>query len=135
MSNCSDYLENKIIDIILRNTAWTPPATVYVTLHNADPGETSTWGSSEGAWGGGTPYARQAVTFAAPSGGITTNGNTITFPAVTGAQFIATHATIADNATAGAGNKLFVGALTSSKTLDIGDVPSFPIGSISITIQ
>lgn len=38
MANLSDYMENKIIDHMLRNQAYTPPATVYVALFTAVTG-------------------------------------------------------------------------------------------------
>ena len=40
----STYLAGKVIDHLLRNQAYTPPATVYASLHTADPGNT---GASE----------------------------------------------------------------------------------------
>jgi hypothetical protein len=36
----SNYLEDKVIDHMLRNQAFTPPTTVYASLHTSDPGET-----------------------------------------------------------------------------------------------
>jgi hypothetical protein len=36
----SNYLEDKIIDHMLRNQAFSPPTTVYASLHTGDPGET-----------------------------------------------------------------------------------------------
>ena len=31
----SNYLENKILDHVFRNTSYTSPTTVYVSLHSA----------------------------------------------------------------------------------------------------
>ena len=39
MSAMSDYLENKIIDWLLRGQAYTPPATAYVGLYTAAPSD------------------------------------------------------------------------------------------------
>jgi len=58
----TDFLENKIINHVLRNTAYTAPATVYAALFTATPGE-----SSAGTEVTGGSYARQAATFSAPS--------------------------------------------------------------------
>ena len=35
----SNYLEAKILDHVLRNTAYTPASTIYLALHTTDPGE------------------------------------------------------------------------------------------------
>jgi len=37
MAGKSDYLENKVLDHVLRNTSYTPPATVYLGLFTANP--------------------------------------------------------------------------------------------------
>jgi hypothetical protein len=76
----SDYYENQIIDHLFRAQAFTPPSTVYVSLHSSRPGDT---GSGEISGGS---YARQAITFSAASGGVTANTANIEFtnmPAVT----------------------------------------------------
>lgn len=38
-SGKTDYLENELLDHALRNSAWTPPATVYLALYTTAPGE------------------------------------------------------------------------------------------------
>lgn len=57
----STYLGNKILDHMLRNQAYTPPAAIYLAAHTADPGLT---GASEVA---GSGYSRQALSLAAAS--------------------------------------------------------------------
>jgi hypothetical protein len=47
MSEMSDYLENKVIDHMLRAVAWTAPATVYAALFTADTGLESDSPSAE----------------------------------------------------------------------------------------
>ena len=42
MAEFSDFMENKIIDHMLRNQAYTPPATVYVALYTDDPTDADT---------------------------------------------------------------------------------------------
>jgi hypothetical protein len=69
----STFLRNTIIDHLLRNQAYTPPATVYVSLHTADPGLT---GANEVTGGS---YARQALTLSAGSAGSTSNTNLLQF--------------------------------------------------------
>ena len=78
MSEFSDYLENALINAVLRNTSYTSPATVYVALFTSDPTDAGT-----GTELSGNGYARTAVTFGSPSNGVTTNSADVTFPTAT----------------------------------------------------
>jgi hypothetical protein len=53
--------------LTLRNTTYTAPATVYVSLWTSDPTDA---GSGTEVSTSGTSYARQSVTFGAPSNGL-----------------------------------------------------------------
>lgn len=80
----SDYYENKILDHMYRNQAFTPPSAVYVSLHSGRPGDT---GANEISGGS---YARQTVTLTAASGGASENTANIEFsnmPSVTVVAF------------------------------------------------
>ncbi|MGH6719589.1 MAG: phage tail fiber protein [Alphaproteobacteria bacterium] len=71
----SNYLENKLLDKVLKDTAFTS-APVYAALHTAAPGET---GANEATGGS---YARQQVAGAnwnAGSGGLSDNTAAISF--------------------------------------------------------
>lgn len=130
--SASNYLENKILDHILGNTAYTAPATVYVALHTADP--TDVGNVSEVS---GNAYARVALTnnttnFPNASGGSKATGAAATFPTPTPSGWgVVTHFTLWDASSAG--NCLFVGALTASKTVNVGDTVSFASGAITVT--
>jgi hypothetical protein len=83
-------------------------------------------------------YARQAVNFNAASSGSATNNGAVTFPQATadydsaGSQGnTVTHIGIMDASTAG--NVIFFGALSTSKTVTSGDV--FQINDAAITIS
>jgi hypothetical protein len=121
----SDYYENKILDHMLRGTSFTPPSTVYVSLHTADPGET---GDNEVTGGG---YSRKAVTFNAPSGGSMTNAADVDFPNMPAATI--THVGLWDAASAG--NFLWGGALTASKTTNAGDTFRIPAGQLTVSLD
>jgi hypothetical protein len=121
----SDYYENKILDHMLRGTAFTPPSTVYVSLHTADPGET---GANELTGGG---YSRKPVTFNAPSGGSMTNSADIDFPNMPAATI--THVALWDAASAG--NCLWTGALTAPKTTNAGDTFRIPAGQLTVSLD
>lgn len=123
----TDFLENKLLDHVLRNVAYTPPAAVYCGLFTAAPGE-----GGGGTEVSGNAYARQAVTFSAASGGASSNSATVTFPAATPSGWGAvTHFGIFDAATSG--NLLRYGALQPSKTVGVGDALSFPATQLVCT--
>ena len=56
MAGKSDYLENKVLDHILGNTAYTAPATLYFALFTSAPSDAGGGGGTEPveARGGGT---------------------------------------------------------------------------------
>jgi hypothetical protein len=133
--SASNFLELELLDHVLGNAAYTAPATLYVALHTADPGEAGAQNTNEAT---GTSYARVAVTnnatnFPAASGGSKSNGTAINFPTPgSGGWGTVTHWSIGD-AASGAGNILFSGALTLSKTINAGDTVSFAAGALTVT--
>lgn len=145
MSALSDYLENKLIDYILRQQAFAAPATVYVALFTAPP--TDAGGGTEVSGGS---YARVAVssslanwagtqaaastTASTGTSGTTSNNNAVTFPSPTAGWGTITSFGIFDASTAG--NLLIYGNLTTSKTVNNGDAaPSFPAASLQFQID
>ena len=140
MSHFSNYLEEKIVESSLRGGTWPTISNIYIALFTADPGETGAANevNPAGTW---TNYARidAAVGGAIASGwsasadGVTSNAKTITFAANNGAADVTvTHIGIFDASTGG--NMLYYAPLASSKTLKQGDVLSFGIGAITITV-
>jgi len=127
MAEFSNFLENALINATLRNTSYTSPATVYVALYTSDPTDADT-----GTECSGTSYARQSVTFGAPSNGATTNSAAVEFPQAGGAWGTITHIGIRDASTAG--NLLYHTALDASKTIATGDVFRIASGSLSVTL-
>jgi hypothetical protein len=107
----------------------------YVSLHTADPGETGTQSTSEVAY---TSYARVAV--ARSAGGWTLTAQTISntalvqFPTATGGTATATYFGIGTDS-AGAGNLLMSGALTSSLSISNGIQPQFAAGALTVTVD
>lgn len=123
----TNYLENALLNAVLRNTTYTSPATVYIGLHTADPTETGATGELAVANG----YAREAVAFGAPSDGVSTNSGAVTFTASGGNWGSITHFTIWDASSAG--NCLLYSALDTSRTVNDGDSLEFIIGAITST--
>lgn len=145
MASMSNYLENKIIDWLLRGQSFTPPTNVYVGLYTAAPSDAA--GGTEVTGGS---YARQAVSSALTSwagtqsagsttastgtSGTTSNNAVITFPTPTADWGTCTHLGIWDASTSG--NLLFWNSLASSRTVNSGDgALSIPISNLSIQID
>ena len=78
MAEMSNYLENGLLNAVLRATSYTSPTTVYVGLYTSDPGEANT-----GTEVSGGSYARKSATFNAPSNGVCTNSAAVEFDQAT----------------------------------------------------
>lgn len=128
MSEFSNFLENALINATLRATTYTSPATVYVSLWTTDPTD-----AGSGTEVSGGSYARTAVTFGAPSNGVTTNSAAVEFPQATASW--GTVGWIGLNDAATSGNLLYHTALDASKTIDIGDIFKIATGNLSVTLS
>ena len=127
MAEMSNYLENALVNVTLRATSYTAPTTVYLALYTTDPTDADT-----GTECSGTSYARQSITFGAPSNGVSTNSAAIEFPQAGGAWGTITHIGIRDALTTG--NLLYHSPLDASKTIATGDVFRIASGSLSVTL-
>lgn len=127
MSAMSNYLENALVNATLRNTAYTSPTTVYVGLFTTDPTD-----AGSGTEVSGGSYVRQSATFAAPSNGASSTSADVTFPQATANWGTVTHFGVYDASTAG--NLLYHGALTTSKTIETGDVFKISSGNLTVTL-
>lgn len=127
MAEMSNYLENALVNATLRNTSYTSPTTVYLALYTSDPTD-----ADSGTEVSGGSYARQSITFGAPSNGVTTNSAAIEFPQATGSWGTISYVGIRDALTTG--NLLYHTALDVSKTIASGDIFKIAIGSLSVTL-
>lgn len=127
MSAASDYLENALLDHVMRNTALTSPTTVYLGLATATFAD-----DNSGTELSGNGYARQAITCSAASGGSITNSSAISFPTATGSWGDVAFFGVFDASSSG--NLLFHGALTSSKTIASGDVLKIDASNLTISL-
>jgi hypothetical protein len=127
MAEMSNYLENALINVTLRNTAYTAPTTVYVALYTSDPTDADT-----GTEVTGGSYARQSATFGAPSNGASVTTADVTFPTCTVAWGTVTHIGIRDASTSG--NLLYHTPLDVSKTIAAGDIFKITTGNLSVTL-
>ena len=126
MAAMSDFLEDELLDHVLRNTAYTSPTTIFVALFT-----TATDDAAGGTEVTGGSYARTSVAFNAPSAGTVDNSATVTFPTATASWGTVTHMALYDASSGG--NRLYHGALTTSKTVDNGDVFTFPASNLTVS--
>ena len=129
MGSMSNYLENKVLDHIFGKATYTA-STVYVGLSTADPLEDGS-GLAEPSGGSYARVETSTSDWTAASGGLLSNANDITFPEATGSWGTCTHFALFDAATAG--NMLYYGALTASKSPTSGDVAKFAAGDLTIS--
>jgi hypothetical protein len=123
----SNYLETKILDHVFGGTAYTAPGTLYLALFTAAPGEAG--GGTEVS---GTAYVRKSVAFTT-SGDTTSNTAAVEFDTAGSSWGTVTHVGIFDASSAG--NLMAYAALSSSKTIDSGDVFRVPAGDLDITLN
>jgi hypothetical protein len=139
MAAISDYLEQKLIDLIANKDAFTAPDT-YLALFTDDPGDAGT-----GTEVSGGSYARQLVydngsgapdwTVGAVVGagyGVE-NDDPITFPTATAPWGVVTHFGIFDAVTSG--NLLLHGALDNSKTVGTDDVFKVNASNLKLRLE
>jgi hypothetical protein len=127
MAEFSNYLENAIINATLRATSYTSPSSVFVALFTSDPTD-----AGSGNELSGNAYTRKAVTFGAPSNGVTSNSADVNFDQATGNWGTVSHIGIFDASTSG--NLLYHTPLTSSKTIETGDLFKIATSSLVVTL-
>lgn len=146
MAALSDYLENKLLDALLRAQTFAMPATVYVGLvttadNDADSSKVEVSGGSYARVAVASSLANWAGTQSAGSttastgtSGTTSNNATVTFPAPTANWGSIVGFAVYDAATGG--NLLFYGPLGTPKTVNNGDpAPSFAAGALTLQID
>jgi len=130
MSSFSNYTENLLLNWLLTTNSATRPTAWYVGLFTAAPSD-----SGGGTEVTGNGYARVATGTISVSGTDTTatNSAAIEFAAASGGNWgTVTHAAIFDASTSG--NMLAWAALTTSRTINDGDVFRIPAGSLTVTL-
>lgn len=126
----TDALEQRLLDHLFKGAA-TPAlgalSTVYVALHTGVPAD-----GSAGTEVTGSSYARQAVAAAAwtRTTSQVANNVEVAFPAVTGTPYTVVGWMLYDAASSG--NALYWGDTTST-TMNVGDVPRFAIGALTVS--
>jgi len=125
----ANFLETEILDHVFGGNAYTAPGTLYLALHTANPDED---GSGAEVSTSGTAYARQTVAFTV-SGNTATTSAAVEYATATANFGTVTHVGVWDASTSG--NLLAYAALTSSKTIETGDVFRVPAGDLDISLD
>jgi len=123
----SNTYETNVLSWTFTNGAVTRPTSWYIGLFTSNPGE-----ASGGIEISGSGYAREAATFTVTGNAASTSG-AVEFNEATGSWGIITHVAIFDAITGG--NQIAYAALTTSKTIDTGDILRFPAGDIDVTLD
>lgn len=141
----TDYLANKMIDLLWRAQAFSWPANTYARLVTSTP--TNAAGGVEvtgGSYGrvtlasslaaiSGTQGAGTTVASTGTSGRVSNNA-TLTFPTPTAAWGTVTHTEMMDSATLGAGNRLWWAPLGTPRTISLGALaPRFDANTLGFT--
>lgn len=140
MPGLSNYLQNKLIDRLFRGQTYTFPTTLYVGLFTNTPtaagGTEITGGSYTRSavianlvnWSG-TQASGSVLTSSGTTGTTSNNGN-IYFLAPTANWGTVAYFGIFDSASGG--NLLFYGPLNLSRTIQTGDLVTFPAASLVV---
>ncbi len=127
MADKSTTLSNAMLNLVLRNVAYSPSTTnVFVALFTGvvDGAFTNEVSTS------GTNYSRKQVTFSAASSGQTANSAEVDFGVATGNYGNVQNFALVDNSTGG--NILYFDSLTVAQTVSTGNQPKFAIGAITV---
>jgi hypothetical protein len=136
MTAMSDYMENKLINHICRDTAWAQESGLYVGLVGKFVAADLEAGTITQEISGNA-YARISVKGNAnwsdgSTSGLTDNENDITFAAAAGGDWGHVSGLFLSNAST-AGNVILYGALTAVKIVEDGDQFVIAAGDLDIT--
>jgi hypothetical protein len=130
MAGLTNYAEDLVLDWLFTTGSATRPTSWYVALYTVAPGEAG--GGTEVSGGS---YARVSATFTVSGTAPTTASNSaaVEFPEASASWGTVVAAGIFDASTSG--NLIAFANLTTSKSIDTGDVLRFNIGALDITLD
>lgn len=123
----SNEFETRVLTWVFTGDSATRPTSWHVALFTSNPDE-----DASGTEVSGGAYARQSATFTV-SGNTASNSAALEYPTATAGYGTVTHVGVFDASTAG--NLIAYAALTTSKTIDTGDVFRIPAGDLDITLD
>jgi hypothetical protein len=131
MSSFSDYTENLVLNYVFTTSSVTRPTEWYVGLFTAAPSDSG--GGTEVSGSGYTREATGTLSVSGTSATNCTNDAAIEFDPASGGNWgTITHIAIFDASTSG--NMLGWAELTTSRTINDGDVLRIPAGDLDITL-
>lgn len=140
MAELSNHLEQKLLDHVYNEVAYSSPTTIYVALYTDDPTDADTGTEVSGGSyarvlvnenGGGAPAWDLAIVDGI--GYMVTNGDDIQFPTATGAWGTVTHVGLRDASSGG--NLLHFTALAASQVVGDGGIVKFLVGDLSMRLE
>ena len=131
MSSFTDYTENLVLTWLFTGSSATRPTAWYVGLFTAAPSDTG--GGTEVTGNGYARVATGTLSVSGTSPTNCTNAAAIEFAAASGGNWgTITHVAIFDADTSG--NMLGWAELTTSRTINDGDILRIPAGDLDITL-
>lgn len=143
----SNAAEQALLDLVFLNTDWAnvgdagglqnsaTAGSLYIALHTADPGEAGDQTTSEATY---TSYVRVAVARSGAgwsrSGSTMSNVALVQFPQCSGGSNTLTYFSIGTSS-AGAGQIILSGALSSSLSVSNGIQPQFAASAMTATVD
>ena len=128
-SGQATFLANELLDHVLKNAAYSAPATVYLACFTASPTDAYTTGNEVADAGA---YARIAIEFDTAASRSTDNSADVTFTVATADWTTVTHVGLVDTSAHGVGNLMWWGSLTNSKAVGTGDQLKVSAGDLDI---
>jgi hypothetical protein len=136
MTAASNYTENLALDYLLTNASVTRPTAWYLALFTNTSGNAATnleaGTLTDEVSTSGTAYGRKTIAFNDAVTGTCSSDGTVTFDTATASWGTITHVAVMTAATAG--QVLFYGAVTTSKTIDNGDTFQVTDGNLTISL-
>ncbi len=132
MGAISITLANALLNHVFRNTAYTPPAKIYLALYKSDPTD-----ADVGTEVSGGDYVRKEILFTAPANKKAYNTADIIFPEATADWGTITHGALRDAASGGTLLKFgsleeLTGGQVTSKIIATGDQFIVKAGNLQI---
>lgn len=125
----SNYLEDALLNAVLRNTAFTSPTTIWVALFHQDPTDFNDTAQELAL----ASYGRVQVIFSDATSGACSNSGDINFLQATESWGTVSHIGIYDSETVG--NLLYHGQLTVPKIVELNDTFSILATDLTITLN
>ena len=138
MTAASNYLEEKVLNHLLKGTTYAPPSTLHVGLFKGAAGSNLEANIKTNEVSGGS-YARMPVTWG--TGGFVgagyniANSADIVWPTATADWGVINFVAVLDSSTVGGGNVLFYSALPTGKTVATGKMVKIILNNLIVSVS